>query len=100
MAKPDAFEMAEGEGALDKLIQKGPPKKARRGKPGDPKATWRQTNLRLDPGVKERLKSEARALDVPLEDLVYVALTRFLEDLDAGRVELKPRAAATRQTLL
>lgn len=95
----DPFDMAEGEGALDKLIEKGPPKKAKRGKRGD-KATWKPTNIRMEPGVKERLKSKAQVLGVPLEELVHVGLSRFLEDLDEGEIELKPRAATVRKTLL
>lgn len=101
MADLDVFDMAEGgEEALERLIDQGPPKAAKRGRPGDPKAAWRQTNIRMAPDVKRRLKSAARALGVPIEELIHVALLPFLDRLESGELELEPRETVTRKTLL
>lgn len=96
----DPFEMAEGEGALDRLIEQRPPKEAKQRRKGDLKADWKPTNIRMSPRVKERMKAQARALGVPLEELVHVAMTRFLGALDAGEIELETRAATVKKTLL
>lgn len=96
----DVLSRAEGMAELREQIAKGPPAKAKIGRCGDVKASWKPTNVRMDPGVKERMKSKARALGVPLEELVHVALTRFLAGLDEGEIELKTRAATVRRTLL
>lgn len=72
----------------------------RRGRPADPKAAWKQTNIRMDPTVKYRLKARARALGVPAEELVHVALAHYLDHLDGDEVPLEPKTVATRRTLL
>lgn len=94
------LDLAEGMADLREQIAKGPPKKAKVGRKGDLKADWKPTNIRMSPRIKERMKSKAQALGVPLEELVHVAMTRFLEGLDAGKIELKTRAATVRKTLL
>lgn len=98
--KPDPFELAEGLEALQEVIDQGPVQTSRRRRGRGLKEDWRQTNIRLDPVVKERAKAVATELGVPLEDVVHVALVRLLEALAGGDVELKARATATRQTLL
>lgn len=97
----DVMAMAEGgTAALDELIEKGPPKVAKRKRGDDPKATWKQTNIRMDPAVKGRLKRLGEDLGVPIEELVHKALIRFLEDLEKGKVELAVTWAVTRKTIL
>ena len=97
----DAFEMAEGTEALDRLIDQAPPKVARNGRPGDPKAAWKQTNIRMAPEVKRRLKAVATAWGVPIEEVVYLALLRYLDGLDSGEIEEpESRQTATRNTVL
>lgn len=97
----DAFSMAEGgTGALDELIEKGPPKAVRRRRGDDPKAAWKGTNIRMDPAIKGRLKRLGQELGVPIEEIVHLALLSFLERVEAGEIQLETQWAVTRKTLL
>ncbi len=97
----DVMAMAEGgTAALDELIEKGPPKVPRGKRRDDPKAGWKQTNIRMDPAIKGRLKRLGESLGVPIEELVHKALLRFLEDLEEGEIKLEVTWAVTRKTVL
>jgi hypothetical protein len=87
--------------AVAAMLEQGAKRKATRGKSSlAPKADWVKVNTRMDPAVRQRLKDYAANLTVPVEELLHVALTDFLDRLDAGEVELEVRPTVTRNTLL
>lgn len=93
--------------ALDKLdptvarLVNGRSRKKRSGRQGGLKAEWEQTNIRLAPEVKQRLRTWALAWQVPLEEVVHVALLHYVDGLDSHEIE-EPgmREAVTRKTVL
>jgi len=96
----DILSLAEGMEALEEEIKKGPVQRSRRKRGRGLKEDWKATNIRMDPVVKAQVREVATSLGVPLEDVVHVAMVQLLERLAAGEIELRPRATATRMTLL
>lgn len=92
------LEMAEGLDKLQEVISRGLTPVERRSRSTD-KSKWRPMNIRMDPGVRRRLKVLKKDLQVPIEELVHVALVQFLEAYDAGE-PLEIKTVAVRKTVL
>jgi len=95
---PDVSERTEGFEKLTALAAQGTPKKRSNGK--GPKTDWVKVNIRMEPKTKARLKTIAKELQVPVEELVHVALVQFLDALDNDEIELSFKPVTTRQTIL
>lgn len=92
------LEMAEGLDKLQEVISRGLAPAERRSRNAD-KSKWQPMNIRMDPGVKRRLRALKKDLQVPIEELVHVALVQFLEAYDAGE-PLEVKTVAVRKTVL
>lgn len=96
----DPFELAEGTESLDEMIAGAPPKKKKKrtGGAADVKVNWDKVCVRMDRDIKRKIKAAAKSLNVPIEELVHVALIRFLDGFDPD--DFEPRTSPTRMTLL
>lgn len=87
--------------AVAAMLEQGAKRQAARSKVIlSPKAAWVKVNTRMEPALRQRIKEQAQKLNVPLEELIHVALTDFLDRLEAGEVELEAQPAVVKNTLL